>query len=95
MPRNKRSGEWDVSHGITAVAELKARGPYRKRAECTMVSHGITAVAELKHFLVDQLVAAGQVSHGITAVAELKRREGTTPVLGEQSSPTASPPWPN
>ncbi len=85
-----------VTHGVTAVAELK---PRLRNSRCTSsslrVTHGVTAVAELKLSEAAQYHLELAVTHGVTAVAELKPPPPMPAAGVEPASPTASPPWPN
>ncbi len=61
-----------VTHGVTAVAELKLGYCIERCVRCTAVTHGVTAVAELKPPRRDKNCNVSEVTHGVTAVAELK-----------------------
>ncbi len=61
-----------VTHGVTAVAELKQTWDYVRAARAPRVTHGVTAVAELKRLSIRAQYWALYVTHGVTAVAELK-----------------------
>ncbi len=60
-----------VTHGVTAVAELKLDGERELRRD-KAVTHGVTAVAELKLRCGYITIYRPCVTHGVTAVAELK-----------------------
>ncbi len=61
-----------VTHGVTAVAELKQDGDAFSDKPIA-VTHGVTAVAELKLATETTCVRRfTKVTHGVTAVAELK-----------------------
>ncbi len=85
----------EVTHGVTAVAELKLD------ADLYLPKSWDGHPRRHRRGRIEAQVPpprpspATPVTHGVTAVAELKPAGMRSMAADQSSSPTASPPWPN